>query len=109
MSITLYDLCGQDDRRFSPFCWRTKYALAHKGLAFETVPVSFSAIKTIGDGFAIFSSDEVTRIEIRNYFLVKQQRIFRCHNLDRHLFQVFGAILARNNNRNAAITFLAAI
>ena len=50
MSITLYALCGQDDRRFSPFCWRTKYALAHKGLAFETVPVSFSAIKTIGDG-----------------------------------------------------------
>jgi glutathione S-transferase len=39
MAITLYDLAGADaERRFSPFCWRTKMALAHKGLEFETVP-----------------------------------------------------------------------
>jgi len=39
MAITLYDLAGAEaDRRFSPFCWRTKMALAHKGLEFETVP-----------------------------------------------------------------------
>ena len=30
--ITLYDLVFQDDRRPSPFCWRAKFALAHKGL-----------------------------------------------------------------------------
>ena len=36
MAITLYDLAGAEtDRRFSPFCWRTRMALAHKGLAFE--------------------------------------------------------------------------
>jgi len=50
MTIKLYDLCGQDGRRFSPFCWRAKYALAHKGLAFETVPVGFGEISSIGDG-----------------------------------------------------------
>ena len=35
----LYDLAGADpDRRFSPYCWRAKLALAHKGLAFEAIP-----------------------------------------------------------------------
>ncbi|HLS85860.1 MAG TPA: glutathione S-transferase family protein [Burkholderiales bacterium] len=39
MAITLYDLAGQeDDRRFSPYCWRVKMALKHKGLDFEAVP-----------------------------------------------------------------------
>jgi len=39
MTITLYDLAGQeDDRRFSPYCWRVKMALKHKGLHFETIP-----------------------------------------------------------------------
>jgi glutathione S-transferase len=39
----LYDLAGADEnRRFSPYCWRVKLALAHKGLAFETVPWRFT-------------------------------------------------------------------
>ena len=43
MAITLYDLAGAEaERRFSPFCWRTKMALAHKGLAAETVPWRFT-------------------------------------------------------------------
>ena len=43
MPITLYDLAGAEaDRRFSPFCWRAKMALAHKGLAVETVPWRFT-------------------------------------------------------------------
>ncbi len=43
MAITLYDLAGaEEDRRFSPFCWRTRLALAHKGLAVETVPWRFT-------------------------------------------------------------------
>jgi glutathione S-transferase len=38
MAITLYDLAGaEDERRFSPYCWRIKMALKHKGLDFETV------------------------------------------------------------------------
>jgi glutathione S-transferase len=40
--ITLYDLVLQDDRRPSPFCWRAKYALKHKGLAYSDVPVGFT-------------------------------------------------------------------
>jgi len=42
-SRTLYDLAGADPaRRFSPFCWRTRLALAHKGLEVETVPWRFT-------------------------------------------------------------------
>jgi len=38
MPITLYDLAGADPAlRFSPYCWRTRLALAHKGLAVEAV------------------------------------------------------------------------
>ena len=37
--LKLYDLAGAEtDRRFSPYCWRTKMALAHKGLEVETIP-----------------------------------------------------------------------
>src|SRR6516162_2387119 len=43
MTITIYDLAGAEaDRRFSPFCWRSRMALAHKGLAVETVPWRFT-------------------------------------------------------------------
>ena len=40
--LTLYELCGKDDERFSPFCWRTRFALAHKELAATRVPVRFT-------------------------------------------------------------------
>ena len=43
MSIILYDLAGADPAlRFSPYCWRTRLALAHKGLPVETVPWRFT-------------------------------------------------------------------
>jgi glutathione S-transferase len=43
VAIILYDLAGAEgDRRFSPFCWRAKMALAHKGLEVETVPWRFT-------------------------------------------------------------------
>ncbi|MEO1093058.1 MAG: glutathione S-transferase N-terminal domain-containing protein [Pseudomonadota bacterium] len=45
--FVLYDLAARDGRRFSPTCWRVKLALAHKGLAFETVPTAFTAISSI--------------------------------------------------------------
>ncbi len=42
MPIILYDLAGRDPAlRFSPRCWRTRFALAHKGLPVETIPWRF--------------------------------------------------------------------
>jgi len=40
--ITLYELEGKNDRRYSLFSWRTRMALRHKGLAFESHPVRLS-------------------------------------------------------------------
>lgn len=42
MPIQLYELTGRDDRRFSPYCWRTRMALEHKGLAYDTIPIRFT-------------------------------------------------------------------
>jgi glutathione S-transferase len=43
MAIKLYDLAGaNEDVRFSPFCWRVRFALAQKGLHAETIPVRFT-------------------------------------------------------------------
>ncbi|MFC3126236.1 glutathione S-transferase family protein [Pseudoroseomonas globiformis] len=39
----LYELAGADPaRRFSPYCWRARMALAHKGLEAEAVPWRFT-------------------------------------------------------------------
>lgn len=42
MTIVFYDLCGKDGKRFSPFGWRTRMALAHKGLEHHVEPVKFT-------------------------------------------------------------------
>jgi glutathione S-transferase len=52
--MRLYDLAGADERvRFSPYCWRTRFALAHKALSTETVAWRFTekdAIAFSGQG-----------------------------------------------------------
>ena len=41
--LELYDLAGaEEDRRFSPFCWRARLALAHKGLEAKTIAWRFT-------------------------------------------------------------------
>lgn len=43
MTIAMYDLAGADpERRFSPYCWRARLALAHKGLVVDAVPWRFT-------------------------------------------------------------------
>ena len=40
--IQLFELAGSDPKRtFSPYCWRIRMALAHKGLEVESVPWRF--------------------------------------------------------------------
>lgn len=56
MTIRLFELCGTDPGRvFSPYCWRIRMALAHKGLAFESVPWRF----TQQDALAFARHDKV--------------------------------------------------
>jgi glutathione S-transferase len=43
MTLKLFELVGTDETRpFSPYCWRTRMALAHKGLSAETIPWCFT-------------------------------------------------------------------
>jgi glutathione S-transferase len=43
MSLKLFELVGTDATRpFSPYCWRTRMALAHKGLDAESIPWCFT-------------------------------------------------------------------
>lgn len=43
MTFKMYDLAGaESERRFSPYCWRVRMALAHKGVDVETIPWRFS-------------------------------------------------------------------
>ena len=48
--MKLYELCGDDSRRFSPYCWRTRMALAIKGIEVEAASVGFSEIPGICGG-----------------------------------------------------------
>jgi len=52
--LKLYELAGADPAcRFSPACWRTRMALAHKGVAVEAIPWRFTekaAIAPSGGG-----------------------------------------------------------
>lgn len=43
MTVAMWDLAMADEnRRPSPFCWRTRLALLHKGVEFETIPWRFT-------------------------------------------------------------------
>jgi glutathione S-transferase len=43
MKLELFELVGTDPARpFSPFCWRTRMALAHKGLSARSLPWRFT-------------------------------------------------------------------
>jgi glutathione S-transferase len=48
MALKLFELVGTDATRpFSPFCWRTRMALAHKGLGAESIPWCFTEKEAI--------------------------------------------------------------
>ncbi|MGH6677448.1 MAG: glutathione S-transferase family protein [Bradyrhizobium sp.] len=56
MSLKLFELVGTDaSRPFSPYCWRTRMALAHKGLEADSIPWRFTEKAAI----APYGSDKV--------------------------------------------------
>lgn len=54
MTIKLYELCGANpDQRYSPYAWRTRFALCHKKLPFEGIAWRYTEkdmIKASGQG-----------------------------------------------------------
>jgi glutathione S-transferase len=50
--VRLYELVLENGRSASPYVWRIRYALAHKGVPFECVPIGFTEIpKVLGGRF----------------------------------------------------------
>jgi glutathione S-transferase len=49
-TLKLYELALEDGRSASPFVWRIRYALAHKGIPYETVYVGFTEIPGLFGG-----------------------------------------------------------
>lgn len=50
MTIKLYDLAGSDPEvLFSPFCWRVRMSLLHKGVEFTSIPWRFLEKETIAE------------------------------------------------------------
>ncbi len=47
MTPTLYERLCADDRRPSPYCWRARLALAHKGLAPEVRAIKFTEAERV--------------------------------------------------------------
>ena len=47
MTLTMYERIGHEGRRPSPFSWRIRYALAHKGVEPEYCHVRFADVETI--------------------------------------------------------------
>lgn len=75
MSIKLYELAGaEEDRRFSPYCWRIRFALAHKRLDFEAVPCRFTEKDRIA-----FSGQEKVPVLIDGDEVVSDSWNIACH------------------------------
>lgn len=56
MALKLFELVGTDaSRPFSPFCWRTRLALAHKGLDMVGIPWRLTEKGAIG----VYSAEKV--------------------------------------------------
>jgi glutathione S-transferase len=49
-SITLYELVLANGRSMSPYVWRVRYAMAHKGLEVRSAPLGFTEISGVCDG-----------------------------------------------------------
>ena len=48
--LRLYEVALEDGRSASPFVWRIRYALTHKGIPFEAVHLGFTEIPTVFGG-----------------------------------------------------------
>ncbi|QYJ19645.1 glutathione S-transferase family protein [Achromobacter sp. ES-001] len=73
--ITLYDLAGADESlRFSPHCWKTHMALAHKGLSAKTVPWRFTEKEAID-----FSGQKLVPVLVHGEHVVSDSWRIACY------------------------------
>ena len=79
MALIFHERVGLDGRRISPFSWRIRYAIAHKGLDPEVVPTRFADVARIR---ALSGQDLVPIIEHDGH-VVHDSWSIACHLEDR--------------------------
>ena len=91
--LVLYELSAKADRRFSPFCWKARMALAHKGLDAECVPVGFTDKQTIA-----FSGQDRVPVLIDDGETISDSWNIACHLEDKYPTRpsLFGADVGRS-------------
>jgi glutathione S-transferase len=89
----LYELSGRDDRRFSPFCWKSRMALAHKGFFPPGIPVAFTDKDSIA-----FSGQERVPILVDNGIVITDSWMIACHLEDFYSDRptLFGGAMGRS-------------
>jgi len=79
MALIFHERVGLEGRRISPFSWRIRYALAHKGLDPEVIPTRFADVARIR---ALSGQDLVPIIEDDGH-VVHDSWAIACHLEDR--------------------------
>ncbi|MEO3428134.1 glutathione S-transferase N-terminal domain-containing protein [Pelagibius sp. CAU 1746] len=74
MSLVLYERLCADDRRPSPFCWRARLALAHKGLTPELRAIGFTESEEVA-----FSGQAEVPVLIDGDAVVHDSWAIACH------------------------------
>lgn len=74
MGVILYELMGVNDLRFSPYCWRTRMALAHKGITPERVGMRYSDKEIIA-----FSGQGKVPVLVDNGHTIADSLAIACH------------------------------
>lgn len=79
MALILYERLCADDRRPSPYCWRTRLALAHKGLTPEVRAIKF----TEGEKVA-FSGQTKVPVLVDGASVIHDSWTIACHLEDNY-------------------------
>ncbi len=79
MTLKLYELVGAGDVRFSPYCWRTRMALAHKRLAADFIPCKFTDKELIA-----FSGQTKVPVLVDGDDVISDSWAIACHLEDKY-------------------------
>jgi glutathione S-transferase len=97
MGLVFHERIGLDGRRISPFSWRIRYALAHKGIEPEVVPTRFADVERI----RALSGQHFVPIIQSDGKVVHDSWSIACHLEDRYPDrpQLFGGSVGRGTCR----------
>jgi glutathione S-transferase len=101
MTVVMYERVGFEGRRPSPFSWRVRYALAHKGIPVEYRTVRFADVQTIRS----LSGQDMTPIVIDGDTVVQDSWNIAIHLEERYAGQpsLFGGAIGRGLTRQINI------